>query len=57
MSIDKLQSGVAALTRVENRVYEWVGAAALKLNASQTKAMICRSRDFVGRIPPDLPRI
>ena len=37
VSIDQLESGVAALTRVANRVYEWAGAAALKLNASQTK--------------------
>ena len=33
------------------------GSAALKLNASMTKAMICEYRAFVGRIPPDLPRI
>ena len=38
---DQLESGVAALTRVANRVYEWARAAALKLNASKTKAMIC----------------
>ena len=48
VSIDQLESGVAALTRVPNRVYEWAGAAALKLNASKIKAMICGSRDFVG---------
>ena len=35
MSIDELESGVAAVTRVANRVYEWAGAAALKLNASK----------------------
>ena len=57
MSIDQLPSGVAALTRVVNRVYEWAEAAALKLNASKTKAMICGCRDFVDRIPHDLPRI
>ena len=28
-----------------------------KLNASKTKAMICGSSDFVGRIPSDLPYI
>ena len=56
VSIDQLESGVAALTRVANRVYEWTGAAALKLNASKTKAMIGASREFFGRIPPDLPR-
>ena len=57
MSSNQLESEVAALTRVANRVYEWAGAAALKLNGSKTKAMICGSREFVGRIPPDLPRI
>ena len=41
VSIDQLESGVAALTRVTNRVYEWAGSAALKLNASKTKAIIC----------------
>ena len=38
-------------------VYEWAGAATLKLNAYKTKAMICDSRDFVNRIPHDLPHI
>ena len=49
VSIDQLESGVAALTRVANRVYEWAGAAALKLNASKTKAMRRGSRDFVDK--------
>ena len=40
-----------------NRVYEWAGAADLKLNASKTKAMICGYRAFVDSIPHDLPRI
>ena len=57
VSINQLESGIAALTRVANRVYEWAGAAALKLNASKTKAMMCGSRDFVDRIPHDLLRI
>ena len=57
MNIDQLESAVAALTSVANRVYEWAGAAALKLNASKTKAMICGSRDFVDKIPHDLPCI
>ena len=57
VSIKQLESRVAALTRVANWVYEWAGAAALKLNASKTKAMICGSKDFVDRIPHDLPRI
>ena len=39
--IDQLENGVAAL------------AAALKFNASKTKAMIW---DFIERIPHDLPR-
>ena len=33
------------------------GRAALKLNASKTKAIICGYREFVQRIPHDLPRI
>ena len=57
VSIDQLESAVAALTRVANRVYEWAGAATLKLIASKTTGMICGSRYFVGRIPPDLLRI
>ena len=40
-----------------NRVYEWAGAAALKLNASKTKVMICGYRVFVDSIPLDLPRV
>ena len=55
VSIDQLASGAAALTRVANGIYECAGADALKLNASKNKAMICGSRDFVRRIPPDLP--
>ena len=55
--IDQLENRVAALTGVANRVYKWSGAAALKLNASKTKAMLCGSRDFVDRIPHDLSRI
>ena len=57
MGIDKLERGVATLTSVANREYEWAGDATLKLNASNTKAIICGSRDFVDRIPHDLPRI
>ena len=57
MICNELESGVAALTRVANRVYEWARAAALKLNASKTKAMICGYRAFVDSIPHDLPRI
>ena len=57
MDIKQLERDVAALTSVANRVYEWAGDAALKLNASKTKAIICRSRDFVNGIPQDLPRI
>ena len=57
MSIYQLESGVAAPTIVANRVYEWAGAATLKLNASKTKAMMCGSRDLVHRILPDLPHI
>ena len=57
MDIYKLESGVAALTRVANSVYEWAGAAALKLNASKTKTMICGYRAFFDSIPYDLPRI
>ena len=38
-------------------MYEWARAAALKLNASKAKAIICCSRDFVDRIPHDLPCI
>ena len=33
VDLDQLEGVVAALTRVANRVYEWAGAAALKLNA------------------------
>ena len=33
----------------------WI--AALKLNASKTKAIICGYRYFVGKIPQELPRI
>ena len=57
VSINQFESGVAALTRVANRVYEWAGSAALKLNASKTKAIICGYREFFDRIPHDLPRI
>ena len=57
VSIDQLKSGVAALTRVGNRVYEWTRSTALKLNASKTKAIICGYRELVDRIPHDLPRI
>ena len=52
VSIDQLESGVAALTRVANRVYEWAGSAALKLNA-----IIWGYREFVDRSPHDFPRI
>ena len=38
-------------------MYYWAGDATLKLNASETKAIICGSRDFVNRIPQELPRI
>ena len=57
MNIKQLDRGVAALTSVANAVYEWAEDAALKLNASKTKAIICGSRDFVNDIPQDLPRI
>ena len=57
VDLDQLERGVAALTSVANRVYKWAGDAALKLNASKTKAIICGSRNFVNRIPHDLPRI
>ena len=50
VDIDQLERGVAALTDVANRVYEWAGNAALKLNASDTKAIICGYRDNVDRI-------
>ena len=56
-SIDQLEYAVAALSRVANRVLEWAGNAALKLNALKTKAIICGYRDFVNRIPLDLSRI
>ena len=55
--IDQLESRVAALTRVANRVYDLAGSAALKLNTSKTKAMICGYKAFVDSIPHDLPRI
>ena len=57
VDLDQFERGVAALTSVANRVYEWAEDAAFKLNASKTKAIICGSRDFVNRIPQDLPRI
>ena len=57
VDLDQLERGVAALTDVANRVYEWAKDAALKLNASKIKAIICGSRDFVNSIPQDLPRI
>ena len=41
VDVKQLERGVAALTSVTNRVYEWAGDAALKLNASKTKAIIC----------------
>ena len=56
MGINQLESGVAALTKVANRVYEWVGASDLKLIASKTKAMICGTRDIVVKISHDLSR-
>ena len=51
VDIDQLERGVAALADVANRVYEWAGNAALKLNASKTKAIICGYRYFVDKIP------
>ena len=57
VSINQLEYGVAALTRVANSVYEWARGAALVLNASKTKSIICGYRDFIDRIPPDLSRI
>ena len=57
MDIKQLERGIAALTSVANRAYEWAGDAALNLNASKIKAIICGSRDFVNGIPQDLPRI
>ena len=46
MNIMQLERGVAALTSVANRVYEWAGDAAIKLNASKTKAIICTYREL-----------
>ena len=56
MSTDQFERGVAALTDVVNRVYEW-GNAAIKLNASKSNALICENKDFVDRIQHDLPCI
>ena len=56
VSIDQLERGVAALKSLSNRVYKRAVYAALKLNASKTKALICGFRDFVGRIPHGFPR-
>ena len=53
VDVDQLGRGVAALTRVADKVYEWAGAAALKLNASNTKAKICGYRAFVDSISHD----
>ena len=50
VSINQLKSGVTALTIMANRIYEWTGASALKLNAFQSKQMICGFRDFVDSI-------
>ena len=57
VDIDQLERGVAALIDVANRVYGWAGNAALKLNPSKTKAIICGYRYFVGKILKELPRI
>ena len=39
LNINQLESRVAALTRVANRIYQWAGAAALKLNALKFKVL------------------
>ena len=44
VDIKQLERGFAAQTSVANKVYEWAGNAALKLNASMSKAIICGSR-------------
>ena len=36
VSIDQLERGIVALTRVANKICEWAGATTLKLNASKT---------------------
>ena len=57
LDFSDLSSDVSDMQGVANRVYEWAGNAAFKLNASKTKAIICGYRYFVDKIPQELPRI
>ena len=50
VSINQLESGGAALSRVANRAYVLAEAAALKLDASKTKTIICGSKEFVALV-------